>query len=250
VVPTVVTILGDLFGVNPTVTFGGTRAEIVEATATIITVITPVHAPGTVDIVVTNSDRQTGRLSGGFVYADPPSGVPSVQTVSPTLGVTTGGTYIELLGTGFHFLTSVTLDGALVRTFHNQAGGLGFTAPAHAAGPVDIVVANPDGELRLPRAFTYAEPGTFDFNGTWKGQADGPPDSLIDMSFTIVNNRLVSVSCGPLTVALSPAGLVGGGEFSFSGENGLVLAGRMLSSSTAVGEIHAPPCAPTWYAVR
>jgi len=178
------------------------------------------------------------------------AGVPSVQAISPTLGVTTGGTSIEILGAGFHFGTSVTLDGVVMQPFLHHAGSLGFTTPPHASGPVEIVVVYPGGEARLPRAFTYAAPGTFDFNGTWKGQADGPPDSVIDMSFTIVNNRLISVSCGGVTVTLSPAASVGGGEFSFSGEKDLVLTGRMLSSATAVGEIHAPPCGPTWYAVR
>lgn len=249
VVPTMVTIMGDRFGADSTVTFGGTQAEIVQAAATVITVITPVHAPAIVDIVVTNADRQTGRLIG-FVYEDPPSGVPSVQAISPTLGVTTGGTFIEILGTGFHFGTSVILDGVLMRTFLNDAGSLGFTTPPHASGPVEIVVVYPGGEARLPRAFTYAAPDTFDFNGTWKGQADGPPDSVIDMSFTIVKNRLISVSCGGVTVTLSPAASIGGGELSFSGENGLVLTGRMLSPATAVGEIHAPPCGPSWYALR
>ena len=36
---------------------------------------------------------------------------------------------------------------------------------------------------RVPRAFTYSPPETFNFNGTWKGWADGPPDSLVEMSF-------------------------------------------------------------------
>jgi hypothetical protein len=68
------------------------------------------------------------------------------------------------------------------------------------------------------------------------------------MSFTILNKRLVSVSCGAVTVTLLPAASISGGESSSSGQEGLVLAGRMLSSSTAVGEIHAPPCGPSWYA--
>lgn len=104
--------------------------------------------------------------------------MPSVQAISPTLGVTTGGTSVEIFGTGFHFGTSVTLDGVRMRVFLTQAGGVEFTTPPHASGAVDIVVANPDGEARLPRAFTYAAPDTFDFNGTWKGRADGPPDSV------------------------------------------------------------------------
>jgi large repetitive protein len=250
VVPTVVTIVGERFASDATVTFDGTGAEIVEVTPLAITVITPVHPAATVDIVVTNGDRQTGRVRGGFVYENSPSGVPSVQAISPTLGVTTGGTSVEILGDGFHFGTSVTLDGVRLRSFLVGANRLDVTTPAHAPGVVDIVVVNPEGEARLPRAFTYAAPDTFDFNGTWKGQADGPPDSVIDISFTISGNRLIDISCGSVTVTLSPAPSVRGGEFSFTGEGGLALTGRMLSPSTATGEIRASPCGPSWFGKR
>ena len=49
-----------------------------------------------------------------------------------------------------------------------------------------------------------------------------------------------------LIYAQSHAETLNGGEFSFSGEKGLVLTGRMLSSSTAAGKIEVPPCGPSW----
>ncbi len=245
---TPVTVYGERFHAEATVTFGGTRASVVRAAATELTLLAPVHAAGTVDIVVTNPDGQSGRLFGIFVYEDAPAEAPVVMTISPTVGVTTGGAWVEIRGTGLHFGTSVTLDGVVMRTFPTPSGSLEFATPPHAAGSVDVLVTNPYGQARLPRAFTYAPPETFNFSGTWKGLADGPPDSLIEMSFTIADNALVSVSCGSATVTLSPAPPISGGEFSFVGEGGLMLNGRMLSPATAIGEIHAPPCSPTWFA--
>ena len=223
-------------------------ASVVRAAATELTLLAPVHAAGTVDIVVTNPDGQSGRLVGAFVYEHAPAGAPVVTTISPTVVVTTGGAWVEIRGTGLHFATSVTLDGVVMRAFPTPSGSLEFATPPHAAGPVDLVVTNPDGQAILTRAFTYAPPETFNFNGTWKGLADGPPESVIEMSFTIADNALVSVSCGSATVTLSPAPPISGGEFSFVGEAGLTLKGRMLSPTTAIGEIHALPCSPTWYA--
>ena len=239
---TPVTVYGERFHAEATVTFGGTRASVVRAAATELTLLAPVRRRH-LDIVVTNPDGQSGRLFGILVYEDAPAEAPVVMTISPTIGVTTGGAWVEIRGAGLHFGTSMTLDSVVMRTFPTP-GWLEFTTPPHAAGSVDMVVTNPYGQARLPRAFTYAPPETFNFSGTWKGLADGPPDSLIEMSFTIADNALVSVSCGSATVTLSPAPPISGGEFSFVGAGGLMLNGRMLSPATAIGEIHAPPSAP------
>ena len=112
--------------------------------------------------------------------------------------------------------------------------------PAHGPGTVDIVVTNAAGTARRPGGFTYARPDDFNFNGTWAGYADGPPDSLIEMSFTISNDVLVSVSCGSVTVTPPSEFNVRGGEFSFQGESGIRLTARILSDATATG--------PTWFA--
>ncbi len=151
---------------------------------------------------------------------------------------------------GFHFGSTIKVDGELVRPFLNPTASLGFATLPHAAGVVDVVVSNPDGEARLRGGFAYAAPETLNFNGEWNGSADGPAETLPDMSFTIANNSLVRISCGSVTLTPSPAPSVRGGEFSFAGDDGLALSGRMLSTSTAVGEIRVPPCGPGWFAKK
>ena len=250
VVPTRVTIHGERFDTLATVTIGGTRADVLQVTTIGIDVTTPAHAAGIADVVVTNPDGQSGQLTGGFAFEDVLATVPFVESISPARGVTTGGTPVEILGTGFDARTSVSIDGVPVRTHLTARGSLDFMTLAHDPGTVDIVVTNAAGTARRPGGFTYARPDDFNFNGTWTGYADGPPDSLIEMSFTIANDVLVSVSCGSVTVTLAPEFKVRSGEFAFQGESGIRLTARMLSEVTATGEIHVPSCSPTWFALK
>jgi hypothetical protein len=79
-----VSISGTGFLPGATVTLDGVRAKVRAMASTVITVVTPVHAAGTVDVVVTNPDGQSGTLTGGYTFE-----VVSV-TASPSL-VTPGG---------------------------------------------------------------------------------------------------------------------------------------------------------------
>jgi hypothetical protein len=67
---TSVTITGTGFDSGVTnVTFGGTAATgVTFVSSTQITVTTPVHAVGAVDVVVTNPDTQSGTLTNGYTY--------------------------------------------------------------------------------------------------------------------------------------------------------------------------------------
>lgn len=70
---TAVKITGTGFQSGATVTVGDdSRAASVENSTT-IHVTTPVHAAGTVDVVVTNPGGQAARLTGAYTYASPQS---------------------------------------------------------------------------------------------------------------------------------------------------------------------------------
>lgn len=69
---TAVTITGTGFVATPTVTFGGSAAtSVVFVSSTSLTCVTPAHAAGAVDVVVTNPDAQAGTLTNGFTYIVP-----------------------------------------------------------------------------------------------------------------------------------------------------------------------------------
>ena len=108
-----------------------------------ITAITPAHAAGTVDIVVTGL-LGSGTGTGLYTYAAP--GAPTVTSVTPNSGTTLGGTSATISGTNFNGATAVTFGGAAATgvTVVNSTTITAIT-PAHAAGAVDIVVTTPLG---------------------------------------------------------------------------------------------------------
>jgi len=66
---TKVAILGDNFRAGDTVLIGGVMATNVQVTnSTRITAKTPAHAPGAVDVRVTDPDHQSGTLADGYTY--------------------------------------------------------------------------------------------------------------------------------------------------------------------------------------
>lgn len=67
---TAVTIAGTNFASGATVTFGGAAATNISVTSsTSMSVVTPAHVAGPVDVVVTNADGQSGTKPNGFTYA-------------------------------------------------------------------------------------------------------------------------------------------------------------------------------------
>jgi acid phosphatase len=72
---TAVTISGSNFVAGATVTIGGTAATNVSlVNSNTLNATTPAHAAGTVNVVVTNPDAQTGTLTNGFTFNAPPGG--------------------------------------------------------------------------------------------------------------------------------------------------------------------------------
>jgi len=83
---TSVVIAGDHFRPGASVTFGGVAATVESVDEKLIQVSTPPHAPGKVDVVVTNTDKQTQTASKAYEYRD--------DTPAPTatgVGVGAGG---------------------------------------------------------------------------------------------------------------------------------------------------------------
>lgn len=152
---TSVTISGKNLQSGATVTFGGIAGTSVDVTSSSqMTAVTPAHAAGSVDVVVTNPSGKSATLAGGFGYG---SAAPSVSGISPNTGPTTGGTAVKISGANF-------LAGAIVLFAGIQATSVAVTAPtqieavspAGQAGSVDVTVKNPDGQTAtLSGGFTY-----------------------------------------------------------------------------------------------
>jgi len=86
------------------------------------------------------------------------SDAPSVTAISPSVGSTARPTPVMISGTGFIGRTTVTVNAmALNVTVVNSTTINAIVPAAHAAGPADVVVTNPNGlSGTLTAAFTYS----------------------------------------------------------------------------------------------
>ncbi|MCE0539203.1 IPT/TIG domain-containing protein, partial [Kineosporia rhizophila] len=138
---TSVTIDGTGFTSGSTVTFGGTAAASVQfVNSTRLIAVTPARVtPG---LVTTTITTPYGSASGAFRYV----AAPTVTAVQPTAGPLAGGTVVTLTGTGFTDASAVSFGPTPATTFTvNSDTSITATAPARAAGTVDITVTTPGG---------------------------------------------------------------------------------------------------------
>jgi hypothetical protein len=150
-----VTITGTNFVSGATVTFGGVAAtSVVFVSATQITAHTPAHAPGSVNVVVTNPDGQSGTLASGFTFV---ALAPTVTGISPNSGRTGGGTAVTITGTNFVAGATVQFGAAAASSVVvASATSIRATTPPHRQGGVNVVVTNPNGQSgTLASGFVY-----------------------------------------------------------------------------------------------
>jgi hypothetical protein len=152
-----VTLTGTNLAAVRSVTFGGAAASaIVPSTdGASVTVTTPGHAAGTVLVQASSADGQTASLANAYTFTASPA--PTLIAASANIGPSRGGRKITLIGTGFGSAT-VTFGGVAAAITTATVAELDVIEPAHAAGAVDIVVTNGDGQsATLAGAYTFAD---------------------------------------------------------------------------------------------
>ncbi len=148
-----------------------------------ISCLTPAHAPGTVDVMVTNPGNATGTLVGGFTYL--PQQPPTVGSVSPAEGTSLGGTEVTVTGTGFNIATynEVRFGGvSATNVYVSDDRTLTCTTPMHLPGAVDVTVASSGLTGTLSGGYTYL---------------DAPAPSLVSLSETEgpgIGGQLITIS--------------------------------------------------------
>jgi hypothetical protein len=233
----------------------GVRTNATFLSSTAVTAITAPHGEGVVDVVVTNLLGQRATLTRGYTYAVIQAGPrPEIASVAPNVGTTRGGGFLRISGAGFERGASIRFGATLVKLypFNSNSTTLNAQAPSHSPGSVDVVVQNPDGQTTtLTRGYTYAAPGSLDFNGEWKGEADDRTDSHrgTQVAFTIRNNTLVSISCNADRRELPAVQPVLDDAFSGS-VDGVLMTAMFLSATEARGRIEFGRCGPGWHATR
>jgi hypothetical protein len=151
---TKVDVAGRKFTGASAVKFGGADApSFTVVDDTHLQAVAPPHAPGTVDLTVTTS---AGDGTASFTYLPAPT--PVIAGVTPDRGSTDGGTAVTIAGSGFDCVRDVTFDGAPATNVQVTNGTVRAVTPAHARGPVNVVLSADNGGtpiLSAPATFTY-----------------------------------------------------------------------------------------------
>ncbi len=137
----------------------GMRAWFGEAEAAPVNVVNgttaTVAAPGgfdtaltvPVDVTVQNTDGQWDAKAAGFTYLP----VPTLTSAAPSLSPLAGGVTLTLTGTNFRAGYGVTVGGAAASAVTALSSTqITCTTPAHAAGPVEVVVTDEFGRSTAP----------------------------------------------------------------------------------------------------
>jgi type II secretory pathway pseudopilin PulG len=214
---TAVTITGTNLSTALGVTFAGTAGTgLVVNSVNSITVTTPAHAVGVVNVVVTTT---SGPVTATNAY----SYVPTVTSLSTNFGTTagSGGTQITITGTGFANGATVTFGGvSSASVTYVSSTSIKASVPAGAAGTVDVVVTV-GGVSSQPSAgdrYTYITTPTVTSVSPNAGPtAAGTSVTISGTSFGGVTtvkfgatNALSFVVNSPTSItAVSPAGPVG-----------------------------------------
>jgi hypothetical protein len=150
-----ITLTGTGLSTASSVAFGANSATPTVLSDSSLSVVVPAGAaPGSVGVTVTTAGGSNNGLS--YTYVD----VPTITSLTPTSGSTSGGTAVTITGTGYSTTQSVTFGGTTAPFAVVSDTTLAAVTPAGTAGPVDVTVTNTAGSATAADGYTYvAAPG-------------------------------------------------------------------------------------------
>src|SRR5215831_8251022 len=210
-----VTISGAGFTGATNVKFGGVGAGFFVNNDGSITATAPAGAAGTVDVtVVTNGETSPISFFDQYTY----DAKPTVSGVNPNAGPTSGGNSVTISGAGFTGATNVKFGGVGAGFFVNNDGSITATAPAGAAGTVDVTVTTPGGTSAVVAADHY----TYDAKPTVSGIS--PP---------------AGPTAGGNTITINGTNFLSGASVSFGGVGSGSVTFVSATQLKAVAPAHA-----------
>ncbi len=149
-----VTITGTGLSTATSVSFGANPATPTVVSDSVITAVVPAGAAGPVGVTVTTAGGSNNGLS--YTYID----VPTITSVSPVSGPTSGGTAVTVSGTDLADTDEVAFGGTLAPFTVISSSTVSAVTPPGSAGAVDVTVTNAAGTATAADAYTYvAGPG-------------------------------------------------------------------------------------------
>jgi hypothetical protein len=130
---------------------------------------------------------------------------PTITSVMPAAGSPLGGALVTIAGTDFATspAPTVTFGAAAATLVGSTADSLTVTAPAHAAGAVDVTVTNGDGQVSNGLTFTYQE-----------GTPPPAVGSISPASGSTTGGRTVSIAGSSFSASPAIPRVAFGGEFA------------------------------------
>jgi len=176
-------------------------------------------AAGTATVTVT----QSGGASTGVAFAIN-AAAPSIVGISPSQGVSAGGTQVNITGTNFTGVSAVKFGAASAASFTViSSNSISAVSPAGSAGMVDIQVVTPSGASAtgISDQFTYLAPPAV--------------TSVSPASGSIAGGTTVAISGMNLTGATSVSfGTTAAAGFTFNSSTGIISA---VSPPGSVGTV-------------
>lgn len=122
----------------------------------------------------------------GFLAA-----APVITEVSPAVGPSSGGSAVEIFGSGFTGTTSVRFDDLFATSFIVTSDSHIIAAsPPHAPQVVNITVTTPSGSS------SPSDTSFFTYQGNWKAFVPNSDDGTVSVIDTITNTVLATILVG------------------------------------------------------
>jgi hypothetical protein len=196
---TAITITGtNLTGATSVKVNGVAATSVVVVSATSITARTPTGTLGVKSVTVTTVGG-TATKASGFTYVVPP---PTITSILPTSGPTSGGTVVTIKGTNLTGAT-VTVDGTNIPIYSNTGTSFKITTPAYYEGYISATLTTAYGSVIRSNAFFYYSAFTGDKTsnggyGAGAGKMKKPNDT---------SSGQLATSAAEETVAAAPMGV-------------------------------------------
>lgn len=145
---TSVIVEGDDLAGATGVMIDGERVAFTQVRETEVRFITPAHAPGEADVVVTTSGGPSAPLTYTFIAP------PALAELDPEAGPAAGGTSVTVTGARLAGAAEVAVDGRPVAFSQLSDTAVTFVTPAHAPGEVEVTVTAAGGASD-PLTYTY-----------------------------------------------------------------------------------------------
>lgn len=178
-------------------------------------------------LAMTQSHRLIAATGAGLYLLNLGAvGAPATGSVSPSSGSINGGTAVTINGTGFQPGATVTFGGVAATSINVvNATTTTATTPAHAAGAVNVVVTNGDGQSStLTNGYTYVT--------------------------VVAPTNLVATASSSTTIGLSWTAVAGAARYEIARSSNLMAFSVIASSNTASFTDPVPKNTSYLYEVR